>query len=148
MMGNEKMGICADTHVSMWHGPASKEDVERLWREAAGLLDQGTGNIFLLLIVEKKSAGLSPAPVRDLAMAMVRDLADRLGGVAIVVEGEGIRRVAVRAVFTGLGLILRPGFPWKMFVDVDAATEWLTSGHTLSSAPQLRQTVAALRRSQ
>lgn len=147
-MSNEKMIVCADTHVSLWHEPATKEDVERLWREAAGLLDQGTDNICLLLIVEKKSRQLSPSQAREVAVAMVRDLSDRLGAVAIVIEGDGIRRVGVRAVFTGLGLIMRPGFPWKMFVEVDAATEWLTSGYARSSALQLRRTVAALRRSQ
>jgi hypothetical protein len=147
-MSNENMVVCADTHVSLWHEPATKEDVERLWREAAGLMDQGTSNICLLLIVEKKSRQLSPSQAREVAVAMVRDLSDRLGAVAIVIEGDGIRRVGVRAVFTGLGLIMRPGFPWKMFVEVDAATEWLASGYARSSALQLRRTVAALRRSQ
>jgi hypothetical protein len=147
-MGNEKRVVCADTHISLWHEPATKEDVDRLWREAAGLMDQGTSTICLLLIVEKKSRQLSPSQAREAAVAMVRDLSDRLGAVAIVIEGDGIRRVGVRAVFTGLGLIMRPGFPWKMFGEVDAATEWLTAGYARCAAPELRRAVAALRRSQ
>ncbi len=147
-MSNEKMSVCGDTHVSLWHEAASREDVERLWREVAELMHRGTDNICLLLVVEKKSTTLSPALARDTAVAMVRDLAERIGAIAVVTEGEGIRPVTVRALFTGLSLILRPGFPWKMFAELDTATEWLTTGHARCSAPQLRETVAALRRSQ
>ena len=142
-MANDKMSVCGDTHLSVWHQAASTEDVERLWREADALIEQATGNICLLLIVQKGTK-LSPAPARSTAVAMVREQGERIAAIAVVIEGDGIRPVSLRAMFTSLGLILRPGFPWQMFATVDTATEWLASSHSGCSAAQLRLAVDAL----
>lgn len=113
-----------NVHVSVWTSATDLEDIQRLEREIVGLAARQTGAVGLLLVVTGDAPPAGPA-AREAAVSMIRRLGDRIGAVAVVIESEGFHQAALRAVFTGLSLVLRPGFPWKTFGDVDTAIRYL-----------------------
>jgi len=111
-------------HISVWQHAADGPDVQSLHAEVARLAGEVGNPVGALLVVEP-GVPLSTPAARDAAMVMVKDLGERLAAIGLVIEGSGFGAAAVRGMFTGIGLVARPGFPWKMFAEADTATAWM-----------------------
>lgn len=88
-----------------------------------GSLVRRFGKASMLLVIEP-GAPLASEEVRRSALAMLRELGPRVATVAIVLEGGGFWAGAVRSVFNGLALALRPKFEWRVFADCASALSW------------------------
>ena len=64
---------------------------------------------------------------------MVRELGVKIDAVAVVIEGDGFWKAAVRGMFSGIALIAQPPMPWKIFSNVELAAQWLSKHGTASS---------------
>ena len=142
MDGAFKSISVADVHVSYWYAPAPVADVDRLHRELRQLTWEHRP-VSVLLIV-REGVPLSPEPSRRRAAQILRELGDELGSVAIAIEGQGFGLAAVRAMFTGIALLLRPTFPWTIARDVDSALQWLETRDTAASSEDLRAGVGQI----
>lgn len=114
-----------DLHLSVWHRAADGADVQRL-RDELRTLARSRPRISLMLVIPS-GVGLSSDPARREAIEMLRELKPALTAIALVIRGSGFAAAAIRAMFTGLGLVLRIGVPWKMFAEVDDAMPWLAA---------------------
>ena len=130
-------------HVSLWPGGVSLRAIERLEEQ---LLDRvgATGQVDALLVVWPGE--LPDAAARSRTLEMLRTLGARLNSVAIVVEGRGFRASATRSMFTGLALVLRPGFEWSFFATTEVAAEWQCSRVQQASSAALVASVDGLKR--
>jgi hypothetical protein len=132
-------------HVSVWAAPAAVEDVARIEREIDAILDV-CPRVGLLLVIED-GVSVSPEPSRRRAIEMLRRRAAHVAGVAICVGSEGFLGSAVRSMFVGLGLLLRPRYPWRLFAEPRRALEWLCkqAGADVAFAQKLDARVTDLR---
>lgn len=121
-------------HISVWQQAADGPDVGTLHAEVARLADE-LGHPVGALLVVGPGVPLSTSSARDAAMVMVKDLGARLSAIGLVIEGSGFGAAAVRGMFTGIGLVARPGFPWKMFAEADTATAWIIDRVVEGGAP-------------
>lgn len=112
-------------HVSVWHGEATTLDMDEFDAELMDVVHRH-GAVSILLIVEP-SCPLAGDVARKRAVAMLDALGDAVESVAVVVEGTGFWAGAMRSVFNGLSLALRPRFPWKTFNFPSDALAWQRS---------------------
>ncbi|MFO0631668.1 MAG: hypothetical protein U0168_02320 [Nannocystaceae bacterium] len=113
-----------DLHLSVWHRAADGDDVVRL-REEIRALARSRPRVALMLVIPS-GVGLSSEAARREAVELLRELRPALAAIALVIRGSGFASAAIRAMFTGLGLVLRLGVPWKMFAEVGDAMPWLS----------------------
>ena len=145
-------GFCSSQfsslHISLWRGETDEHDVGRLHEEVRELLNDHD-SVSLLLIVDA-SAPLVGDPARKRAVEMLRELGARITSIAIVTEGTGFWAGAVRSMFVGLAMILRPPFAWRMFSTLGPATTWqrpyLGSRNRASDPDIIGELVEELRR--
>ncbi len=114
--------------------------------ELRKLVATGRERLSILLVVEP-DAGLSPQEPRRAALAMLRELGQRICAIAVVIEGGGFRGSGIRAMFSTMALLLRMPFNWLAFAGVQEAVRWLqTRGETgVRDEADLLNAVAALR---
>ena len=109
-------------HVSVWSAAPTGDDVARLESEVEAIVSR-YGSASILLVVEPTSP-VAGEEARTRAVKMLRKLGTNVDSVALVVEGTGFWAAAVRSMFSGLALILRPSFEWRLFATVEPATLW------------------------
>ncbi|HWL86011.1 MAG TPA: hypothetical protein VNO21_09425 [Polyangiaceae bacterium] len=92
--------------------------------EALAALGRAENRVLVVVIL---GAGVPPpdADVRKIVAAQVSHLAGRIAGIANVVEGEGFRGAAARAMLTGMALVMRPAYPHKTVATVEDAAVFL-----------------------
>lgn len=131
-------------HISLWFEPAEVADVDRLAVEMDETIARH-GRVAVLLVVDQ-GVPLSPDASRRRALQVLRDRAEDICGVGIVIGSAGFLGSSVRAMFVGLGLLLRPRFPWSLFGDVESAADWVRDrvGFGAPSAAELGDAISLL----
>lgn len=113
----------SNLHVSVWRRPAAVEDVVALGDELARLAEQR--HRIGILVVVPAGIPVSPDAARRRAVALLRELSGSVIAIALVIEGVGFGPAAVRSMFTGLAMLLRHPWSWKMFADAGRAAGWM-----------------------
>lgn len=101
----------------------------------------------VFIVIEPTAA--PPAAAERKALAEVfSSRADVVVAVAVVPAGSGFRASMVRGVVTGLSLIARFPYPYKVFDNIDTAAAWLAPQLTESATKPtlLANTITQLRR--
>jgi hypothetical protein len=91
----------------------------------------------------------APAPdddVREASADMVNEHGDKLSKVACVIEGDGLRAAANRAVLAAMSLFVQSPVATKFFGSVDSAAAWLLESEGLAAAMDLALEVRDLRK--
>ena len=63
--------------------------------------------------------------VREIGRQTLVEFADTQFASALVVEGGGLRMIAIRSILTGIQLLSRSAIKQRPFADVEAAVRWL-----------------------
>ena len=82
---------------------------------------------FALMAVLGRNCSIPDGPIRDLIIDEMRRCGTQIRALANVVESEGFGAAAVRAVVTGMAVILRPAHQVKTFTTVTDAGLFLKS---------------------
>jgi hypothetical protein len=84
--------------------------------------------------------------VRDIVAKEMARVSANVAGMAQVIEGLGFRAATMRAVLTGMGIVIKPSYPQKVCLTIDEASEFLfthadgrlTAQQMLRAARQMR----------
>ena len=109
-------------HASVWHAGADLESVRALGAELDDLAER-KGQISVFMLVRER-VPIAGHEARREAASTLRRLGSKVRSVAAVVEGAGARAAAIRSVFVGVALLVRPDFDWKMFATAQPALAW------------------------
>ncbi len=102
---------------------------------------------FALVAVVGRNCSIPDGPIRELIIDEMRRCGTQIRALANVVESEGFAAAAVRAVVTGMAVILRPAHQVKTFTTIADATLFLKSFMPRNApARQLNDVVTELRR--
>lgn len=95
--------------ISIWDAPPRQVDA----RTAAELLSTLAKREPRMLVLAVLGPDTPPpeSAVRDTLARKLADVGAKVRGVANVVEGQGFRSATMRAVLTGMALVIRPTYP-------------------------------------
>ncbi len=101
---------------------------------------------FALMAVLGRNCSIPDGPIRELIVDEMRRASSQIRALANVVESDGFAAAAVRAVVTGMAVMLRPVHQVKTFTSVHDATGFLQSFlPRTASASALSDAVVELR---
>ena len=110
--------------IAIWRGIATEEMYRRINDELLQLTTRYPQHCAYMQIIET-SAKPPTAAHRKIAMDGVKAVGDKLGCVLVVVEGSEIRSTLVRAVLTGMTLLIPRMQKTKISGRVDDGLAWL-----------------------
>lgn len=132
--------------IVVWRQLTTPEGVARV-AEALDRAVAANRRIGVVILIEPTAAPPAAAERKGLA-EVFSTRAEVVDAVAVIPQGSGFRASMVRGVVTGLSLISRFPYPYKVFGNLDVAAGWLTpqvdGGAT--KATLLSNTLAQLRR--
>jgi len=138
-------GLYGPLHLSVWDTAAT---VDQARKAAANLAALGRGeDRILMMAVLGPSCPPPDNAVRDIFAAELNRLSGRITAVANIIEGQGFRAAAMRAVLTGLTLVLRSQQQeQKACATVEEGSQFL-AGHSQGrlTAPEISRAVILLR---
>jgi hypothetical protein len=132
--------------ITIWSGEMRAAAVRQAATESRRLTDARPGALsFLNMIVRG-----TPVPGEDVRaefQKMIRQGPGALRCTAIVAEGGGFHGSAVRAVVTGITMVVRPKFPMKVHASVAEAAAWIAAqaGPAGATAAEISAAVDAMR---
>ena len=91
-----------------------------------------TGFAVLTLVAEHSPP---PSPEARSRMAKMMGEGGALKAVAVCFEGSGVRAIVVRSVVTGLSLLARPTYAYKVFSTPEEALSFLSDALAKAGAP-------------
>jgi hypothetical protein len=111
--------------VSIWEGISTPEKA----RAAASLLARMANTEPSLLVLAVLGPDVPPpdGEVREILTRQLRESGDRVCAMANVIEGRGFRAATVRAVLTGMSLVLRTQRPDRVCDSVEEGASFLAS---------------------
>jgi hypothetical protein len=127
------LGAAENCLIMIWRGVATETMYLRIGEELVTLTQRFPHNCAYLDIVESKATPPSAA-LRKIAMQNVRRVEDKLGCAVVVIEGSELRSTLVRAVLTGMSLLLPRMRNTKIVRNVDDATAWIKKTLSLQDA--------------
>jgi hypothetical protein len=115
----------------IWHRNTTLAGVRHLEQAIHEACDPTHAQVPILLVVEP-SAPPPPPDVRKAIADLMRTTAPHVLMTALVFEGTGFAAAMVRGIVTGLTLLARHPFPYKVFSNHTAAFNWMrtTTGRT------------------
>lgn len=137
-------GVYGPLLVSIWDTAATVDQA----RSAASMLAAlgRTEDQILMMAVLGPSCPPPDNAVRDIFAAEINRLSGRIAAVANIVEGQGFRAAAMRAVLTGLALVIRSPQLQKACPTVDDGAHFLADhSHGRLTASAISRTVIQLR---
>jgi hypothetical protein len=113
--------------VSVWDATPTEEHA----RHAVSVLSQVARVERRMLVVAIVGRDTPPpdSVVRDLVAKEMARVSPNVAGMAQVIEGLGFRAATMRAVLTGMGIVIKPSYPQKVCLTVDEAGDFLF-GHS------------------
>lgn len=112
-----------------WERTADLEAVQRLAKVSTALVSDQTvprrSNVHII----SESAGVPSAAARAGFVDLMKEHADRMACVCIVVEGSGFLASAMRSFLTGMRLLAPRAFQYRLFGSVDEVVAWLPAEH-------------------
>jgi hypothetical protein len=132
--------------VVIWRQLTTKEGIAAVG-EALDHVSAAGQKVGVVIVIEPTAAPPSSAARKGLA-EVFSSRADVVVAVAVVPDGSGFRASMVRGVVTGLSLLARFPYPYKVFNKIDSATAWLAPqvGGAATKAALLANAIAQLRR--
>jgi hypothetical protein len=109
--------------LSVWNGPSTPEHA----RQAAALLAAVARAEDKILMMAVLGPEVPPpdAAVREILSEQIQKIEKQILATANVIEGQGFRAATIRAVITGMGLVIRPPYPQKVFARVEQGAAFL-----------------------
>jgi hypothetical protein len=121
-------------------GVFTSEIASACYRAVEDAAAKHAGRACVLVVIEPKAPTPDP-PVRAQTAETMRNVADRITGWAVVVEGGGLRPTIVRSVLVAINMMSRSVLDTKYFETVDEAAQWLKSRPRAElDAGEIRQT--------
>lgn len=116
-------GLVGPLHISVWDAAVTTEHA----RNAATLLTTLAKSEPRVLVLAVLGPNTPPpdGAVRDIFASEFARLGNRVMAVANVIEGQGFRAAAMRAVVTGLTLVVRANHPQKACATVEEGSLWI-----------------------
>lgn len=137
------LGAYGPVALSVWDSEPTLEDARGSTR-LLGELAKRHERIGLLAVLGT-SCSVPDDEVRSELRRGVTAVAGSVGAVANLVEGLGFRSAALRGVLTSMVLMIRPGYPQKIFGELEPAAAFL-AWHLDGVEPRdLRSALRALR---
>ncbi|MBL8684795.1 MAG: hypothetical protein JNK05_36805 [Myxococcales bacterium] len=137
-----------DVLVLWWRQAPTLPAVQRISETIERVTRHRSSNT-RMLVVTSATMKAPDSEAREAMMASNRRTASKMAAVALAIEGEGFGAAAVRAVISGMYLVLKPPHPLKTHSDIATAARWLleqTSDAPASiSASELVSAVAQAR---
>ncbi len=132
--------------VVIWRHLTTAEGVASVGKALARAADAGR-RISVVISIEPSATPPAAAERKALSSVFTR-YAQVVVAVAVVPQGTGFRASMVRGVVTGLALVSRFPYPYKVFGDLDEATKWLVRQAVVgpAKAALLSNAVSQLRR--
>jgi hypothetical protein len=112
-----------------WERTADADAVERLAKVSTALMADNAyprrSNVHII----SESAGVPSAAARAGFVQLMKEHADRMACVCIVVEATGFLASAMRSFLTGMRLLAPRAFQYRLFGSVEEAVAWLPAEH-------------------
>lgn len=99
--------------IVVWHRQTTKEGVRAL-RARAVEMTRGSNKGWFLLVVIEPGAKPPDSSTRDALAKVLTELGDQILSAAMVVEGSSLRSSFARGITTGLMVLARHSFPFKV----------------------------------
>ncbi len=129
--------------ISIWRGEPAKDMAVTLGEVLIETAERHPAGIAYLDVIEA-GAPTPSAEVRRIGVENVRRLGDRLIGMATVIEGNELHTALVRAVLTGMILLMPRMQPVKICRNPNEAAAWLRNKLAPSDALLEEQLLSAL----
>lgn len=139
------LGSYGPVAISVWDTEPTLQDAQQATR-LLGELARKYPKIGLLAVLGTRCS-VPDEEVRAELRRGVSAVADNVGAVANLVEGLGFRSAALRGVLTSMVLIIRPGYPQKIFGELAPAAGFLSWHLEAVGDPGLQHALEMLRRS-
>jgi hypothetical protein len=108
----------------VWRGQPTEASFEERGRFMQDLAARLPGRCGAIEVIEPTSKAPSPA-ARNVAARSQREVGAALSGLAIVIEGNELRAIFVRAVLAGMQLLVRKEQPMRVDKDLLRSAEWV-----------------------
>jgi hypothetical protein len=120
-----------------WEKTADADAVLRLGKVSTALVaDQAyprRSNVHII----SESAGVPSASARAGFVDLMKEHADRMACVCIVVEGSGFLASAMRSFLTGMRLLAPRAFQYRLFGTVEDVVAWLPAEHRARTGEEI-----------
>lgn len=111
--------------ICCWDSPPTEEQ-GRFAVKVLSTVARQDDKMFTLAIVGRDTPP-PPGVVRDMVGVEMTRISKNIVGAATVVEGVGFRAATMRAVVTGMALVMRPAYLQRVCVTVEEASEFLAA---------------------
>jgi hypothetical protein len=130
--------------IVAWRGPMTVERVRRVdaWNQR---LQSEHGQYGVIAIVEPDNTAAPDAATREETVRLTAKYVGTCAGVALVIEGTGIKHTVIRLAISTIQLVSSERVPQPVFECVDLASRWLVDRLASQTADQLVRAVAAVR---
>ena len=118
------LAVTGNVVFAIWRGSATEEMYRRINEELVQLTTRYPRNCAYMQVIEA-SAKPPTAADRKIAMDGVKAVGDELPCVVVVVEGTAIRSTLVRAVLTGMTLLIPRMQKTKILGRVEDGPTWI-----------------------
>ena len=110
-------------HLSIWEAPATVAQAT-IAIETLSAIGRTEDRVLVMAVLGPNTPPPDNA-VRDLFAKEFSRLGSRVAAVANVIEGQGFRAATMRAVVTGLTLVIRAGHPQKACHSIDIGSDFI-----------------------
>jgi hypothetical protein len=114
--------------IACWSKRAEGHSIERIARLRESMADAHPEGVSVIYLIANE-AGLPTAEARAGVRQLMARFSKQRACLAIVIQGEGFWASGMRAVITGVRLLVPIKFPMGVFAGVDAVAQWLPEWH-------------------
>jgi hypothetical protein len=118
------LATCGHAFVSVWSRPSTLDSLAAVAQCEEALTGDSPEGIVVLTVIAGTAFSIGIRE-REEAQRLARHFDKTTVAEAYVIEGEGFRAAAMRAMLAGLQLLARTSHPVRVFADVPGAVEWL-----------------------
>jgi hypothetical protein len=126
-----RVGLAGDLVVFYHFAPMTAVTVEQVRQVFDRMV--ATKSRFANLVVMQEGLPAPSSEFRDGMIRVVRERADHVAGLALIIQGKGFGAAALRAALAGMTLLARTRYPIKAFATVSEGTRWLSGILQISS---------------
>lgn len=134
-----------------WRATPTPEALDALGHAQQDLIRSTLdGRIYVISVISPKMGMLLSGEARNKAEAVAGMARDNVAALAQVVEGDGFKSAAARAVMSGVQLAIRAPYPVKVFDTIASGFAWIEkalreAGHARDAHELAEVMTAALR---
>ena len=111
--------------IAVWRKDSTMERFELQRRALVDFVDRSRGKVAFCCVVEP-SSGVPNEEVRTASSKLFDSFGDRLGAIAMIIEGAGFRSALVRSVAAGIVMVMgKRTLPISYLSSVTEGADWL-----------------------